>query len=282
MATRTDVKIYQYLTPRLLIVDAPSTSLNIQDLHDTLSEIDDDFTSMSYPKLLATAGKEDLGGGNFVGLTLTLQNCQVGFEHRTQILQSGTVTTASGTPLEVISLHDSAATFITNGVTRGDVVVNTSDSTGSHAEVVTVVSETELEVLAPGGGGENDFDVGESYLVWLVEECTIDGGNLVAVDTSDAAITPLFPTFGTYITRVLSSSATIAASDPADIMTALRAEIYDGESFETILTRLKAWGYGKFVETGTNVFDYYAFDDATVLFTLTLTEAGPLVSRARS
>jgi len=37
---------------------------------------------MQYPRLISAAGKEDLGGGVAVGITVTLQNAKVAFESR--------------------------------------------------------------------------------------------------------------------------------------------------------------------------------------------------------
>lgn len=253
MTTRDDVKVLYYLNPRLILVEAPSININIQDLHDTLSVIDEQFTSMSYPHLLSTAGKEDLGGGNFVGLTLTLQNAQIGFGRRTNLLSTGTITTASIPIIDVVTVTDAAATFITDGVERGDLLINVSDGApNSFAEVVTVLSETQLEVLTPTGGAENDYDVGDTYNVWEVIDCSIDGGNLVAVDELGSTISPTFPTFGTYITRILSSSGTLVQS----------------EVLESEITNLrKLWRNRQETNPSTGVMTVYDDDNVTPLFT---------------
>ncbi len=279
MAFRSDVTVCYSISPRLIIVDAPSTNITIQDLHDTVQEIDQRQENLNRANLIQTSGGADLGGGSFTGLTSTLQNAQLAFERRVNLLETGTITTAS-TPGKFVSVIDSAALFQTNLVQRGDLVVNKADA--SHAEVIEVVSETELKVISPTGGAEDDYDVGEAYEVWEVVECTIDGGNLVAVDDVGSPITPVFPTFGVFVSRILSTSAGLTVGAPADFVSALRTEVFDGQTFEDLLTYLKSWGYGRFVETSTNVFDYYDHAGATVLFTLTLTEAGGLVSRARS
>ena len=68
---------------------------------------------------------------------------------------------------------------------------------------------------------------------------------------------------------------------PAATMAALKLETFDNETFETIVERLKSWGYGRFVETSEGVFDYYDNAGTTVLFTLTHS-GDPLITRTRS
>jgi hypothetical protein len=175
-------------------------------LHDTLRDIEDEPANLIYPDLISSAGKEDLGGGVSVGLTSTLQNAQIMFERRTVLLESGTVTTADSGD-RAIQLIDSAADFVSAGVKRSDIVLNIDD--GSFSEVLTVDSPTQLTVLKPTGGNENDFDVGENYEVYLMEACSVSGGNLVATDDIGNTIEPVFPTFGTRVRTTSSSSATL-------------------------------------------------------------------------
>jgi hypothetical protein len=63
------------------------------------------------------------------------------FVNLNNIITSGTITSASGGALK--KLIDSAATFITKGVSQGDIVANTS-VTPNCSVVVQVLSETEL------------------------------------------------------------------------------------------------------------------------------------------
>jgi hypothetical protein len=206
MVSRSDVQVFFDLSPRLIVVEEPSTVISLQDLHDTLRDIEDEPDSLQYPTLITSAGKEPLGAGVSVGITSTLQNAQIMFERRTIRLQTGTITTAS-TPGRAVLVIDSAAQFQTNGVTRGDLVLNRVDL--SRAEVLTVDSETQLTVLSPSGGTEDDYDIGEAYTVFQIVRCDIEGGNLVAVDENQATIDPFFPSFGTSVVRTSSSSATV-------------------------------------------------------------------------
>jgi len=80
MAVRNDISIDWSLSPRIITVDSPSIEITMQDLYDTLRveetvQIDEDY-------IIAGAGKEPLGGGVTVGLTLTLNNALLAFEAR--------------------------------------------------------------------------------------------------------------------------------------------------------------------------------------------------------
>ena len=82
MAVRSDITVEFDLSPRIITVAAPSTALSIQDLVDTLRGIEGALDSMSYFHLTDAAGKNDLGGGSFVGITISLRDAEVAFEAR--------------------------------------------------------------------------------------------------------------------------------------------------------------------------------------------------------
>lgn len=74
------------------------------------------------------------------------------FVNLNNVITSGTITSASGGGDK--RLFDTAATFITNGVSQGDIIANTS-ATPNCTVVAQVVSETQLSledniVLATG------------------------------------------------------------------------------------------------------------------------------------
>lgn len=209
MTERTDITVDWATSPRLIEVADTSAELVIQDLHDTLrSESkqpgEAELDNLDDPFLIDSAGKEDLGGGVTVGITSTLQNGQVAFESRLTPTSTGTITTANGAGTTLI---DSGATFQTDGVTRGAVVINFTDQ--SITEVLSVDSQTQLTTRVLRSGTENDYDISDAYKVWNVIQCDISGGNLVALDDLDASISPVFPTFATQIVRTASSSATL-------------------------------------------------------------------------
>jgi len=83
MTIRTDISVDWSQSPRLITVVAPSTSVSIQDLNDTLRNIEaQQEPGMQFSTLLTATGKQNLGSGLLVGVTLTLQNAQLAFAAR--------------------------------------------------------------------------------------------------------------------------------------------------------------------------------------------------------
>jgi uncharacterized protein YjbI with pentapeptide repeats len=82
MAIRTDIIVDWWASPRIITVLAPSAEITMQDLVDTCRYLEDDLNSLDDEHLVDAAGKEDLGGGVKVGITVTLQNAKLAFEAR--------------------------------------------------------------------------------------------------------------------------------------------------------------------------------------------------------
>lgn len=210
MADRDDISVIQDVSPRYTEVAAPSTTVSMQDYVDTLRGLESEFENMSYPYLLDASGKEDLGGGVRVGITVEQQNLKLAFEARRTPAATGSATTASGPADERDRqrLIDTGADFVTAGIAPGSFVVNWTDR--SISDVVRVISATELEVKGLVNGTDNDFDIADDYAIWNIVQCRADGGNLVAVDEGGANISAILPTAFTQVVLTLSSSATIA------------------------------------------------------------------------
>ena len=206
MTTRDDITIEWLLSPRIVKVASPSVEITIQDLVDTLRPIEYSFRGMSEPYLISAAGKEDLGGGVKVGITANLQNSQLSFDARTANLEKGFISSEDTTGVTLTDI-DSSTDFIASGVGRGDLVYNHTDE--SKATVLSVTDSDNLVTDGLTGGTDNQWNVSDHYEVYDVEQCNIAGGNLVATDTVGASLDPVFPSFGTQIIRVSSSSATL-------------------------------------------------------------------------
>ena len=82
MAIRGDVTIDWSVSPRVITVASPSVEITCQDLFDTLRFLESQSDAMDDPGIVDAAGKESLGGGVSVGLTVTLLNALVAFESR--------------------------------------------------------------------------------------------------------------------------------------------------------------------------------------------------------
>lgn len=199
-----DIRVYPYLSPRVIEVLDPADEIAVQEIIDLVRDWEDDEANMAYDFLIDAAGKEPLGGGVSVGITATLQNAQLRFSSRPDELETGTVTTGDSGG---ITLHDTSGQFETNGIYPGCTVVN--NTTTAMETVTNVVSEIELEHFVLGGGSRNDWQVGDSYSVYPNVQCTISGGNLVAVDENGSEISPVLQSPNVQIIRSSSSSATL-------------------------------------------------------------------------
>jgi hypothetical protein len=58
---------------KLIILDAPQTTLLVQDLANAIRDYESDIKNFDIPKIASTSGKDDLGGVS-TGITLRLHN----------------------------------------------------------------------------------------------------------------------------------------------------------------------------------------------------------------
>lgn len=223
MTVRNDLTFDMEVSPRVITVAIPSTEITIQDLHDTVVAYEDSYEGGQYPRLILSAGKEELGGGVTVGLTATLQDAQVYFPPRsTPVSNAQTCTTANSAGRILIS---SGSTFQTDGLLRGDVVFNSS--TGSMATILSVDSEIQLTHLPLTGGSRADWQIGDAVTTYHNPQCSISGGNLVAVDSVGGDLAPVLQAPLAQVVRTASASATL--QELADIQ---YASFNGGVSFD--------------------------------------------------
>jgi len=184
--------------------------LLVQDYVDTTRPFESSFQAMSHPFLISAGGKDDLGGGKLVDITLSEQDLKLAFEARTTPAETGTVTTASGAPTlqGEITFVDTAADFVTAGVDRGSLVINFTDR--SIADVIAVDDLNTLTTKTLVNGIDNSFQFGDFYHVFNVEQMTVQGGNVVGLDTLLVPTNAISPTAFTQVVVTLSSSGTIA------------------------------------------------------------------------
>jgi len=65
-----------------IVVTIPDTEVTIQDLIDAIRDYEDELVNLDIPKIADCTGKEELGGGVYVGLTLKLIDWKLKFEDR--------------------------------------------------------------------------------------------------------------------------------------------------------------------------------------------------------
>ena len=204
MTVLAGVTVQWGLSPRIIVIPVAETDVSLTDLQDTLQDLEDDSQGMPFPKLRSMTGGQELDASTNVGFTMQLQNAQLIWQTNNTVLDSGTVTTPDTNGLILI---DSTALFITNGVQPGDMLLNITDN--SQATILSVVSETQLQIDGLIGGTDNQFDNVDTYSVFDWQLRRLIGGNLVAVNDSGTSISPVINSFGNSFDRTSSSSATI-------------------------------------------------------------------------
>lgn len=96
-----------YKPLRIVEVDLPDTSISMQNLINGIRDWEDDLENMEVYEIIAGAGKEELGGGVSVGITLTLKGWRVKFADRLGPewvvcnLDGGNLTCVTGTDEEI-------------------------------------------------------------------------------------------------------------------------------------------------------------------------------------
>ena len=204
MAVRDDIYVIESVSPRLIVVKYPSTEITVQDLLDTLRNWEADIMNLDADKIVQAAGKDDLGGGIKVGITITLLNAKLMFETRAAPITTGTTT--SYDPNGEL-LTDTNATFISDGVYPGCTAWN--QTTQEMATIKEVLSETQLRMFPLSGGTSGEWNIGDAYSIYPNEQCSVTGGNLVAVDVNGNPIEPIAPSANVQVVRTSSSSATL-------------------------------------------------------------------------
>lgn len=129
MAARDDITVDTTVAPRVITVASPSVALTVQDLLDTLREWEQELLNLEQKKIVDAAGKDDLGGGLEVEVTLTLLDAVLTFEARGGptyiqcLIDGGNIVALddAGDPIE--SIADTAFTQILRTAASSSVVV---------------------------------------------------------------------------------------------------------------------------------------------------------------
>lgn len=208
MAVRNDIHIEWYRSPRIIVIESPSLELDLQDLVDTMAEIESSLPALDDDSIVQAGGKQEIGENRYVGITVTLNNAQVSFEQRTVNNVSGLATAATVSDrLPGQILQDNLADFVSAGVKAGDTVINFSDN--SIATIIGVVDANHVRHYALQDGSQNEWTIGDAYKIFTEHFCQISGGNLVALDPAGDPLVPIVPSAFTYTTRELSTSASL-------------------------------------------------------------------------
>lgn len=157
MTVRNDIVCDFSTSPRILTISASSTTVDAWDLYETLRHFEETEEGILYSPLVQVAGKQDLGGGLMVGLTVTLLNAKIKFEARVGpdwvlcVISGGNVVALDGAgtamdPREPSAyttvdraMSTSAAILSGSSITAGEVASAVWDElAGDHADAGTV------------------------------------------------------------------------------------------------------------------------------------------------
>ena len=70
------------VSPRVITVLAPATSISVQQIVDLVRAWEHDVSNLEHPLIVTASGKDDLGDGVSAAVTVQLQNAVLGFEER--------------------------------------------------------------------------------------------------------------------------------------------------------------------------------------------------------
>lgn len=264
MTTRNDVDVEFFTDPRVAEVRAPSAEITMQDLVDTLRKREDAFSGMTFKKLVNASGKEELGGGVSVGITVAMQNLLLAFAGRTTPAETGTVTSS---PANLIAgrqtFVDTSADFVTALVQRGSLVINFSDL--SIADVIAVDDLNTLQTKTLVNGTTNTYQAADVYHVFNITQVRAGGGNLTAVDGAQSVINAILPTAFTQVVIELASGTTSIETGVSGLTVAESAQLANIETITLSLQKLMK----NRMETNptTGIMTIYDDDDVTPLLT---------------
>ena len=151
MAIRSDITVTWDLSPRIITVAEPSTAITMQDLYDTMRDIEPIQIDEEF--IISGAGGESLGGGVSVGLTITLNNAKLAFEARTgpEYIQcnitGGNMVAVDENGNSMSSVHPTAFTQI--------IQANSSSATQTDLEAIQYSSfggGVNIDVTSPNSG----------------------------------------------------------------------------------------------------------------------------------
>lgn len=212
MAEIAGVTVDWASTPRIIYIPLAVRTVSAQDLVDTLRSIEssldaiDDVDTLIYEATGKTALDQS---GTEVGITLVLLNAQLYFTPDTTPIASGVATSNTVANGRALTLVDTLATFQTDNIDRGHTVFNAT--TASMATVIDVLSETTLESMFLTGGSRDTWLAGDQWVVYNNQQCSIEGGNVVAIDDAvlQNIISPVLEAPNVQVVRSSSASATL-------------------------------------------------------------------------
>ena len=139
MSIISGVTVNWKLSPRIITIPSPIVEVTLEDLNDTLQDIEDSEEGICYPKLRDASGKQDLGGTPpvYVGLTIALFNSRIKFADRS----SWIVCNVSGGNLVAVDQNGITIFPIEPASYVNAIIAQSSSATIISGDAVTIADE---------------------------------------------------------------------------------------------------------------------------------------------
>ena len=144
MTIRSDITIDWTVSPR--IVEVPAPSLTVQDLYDTLRDKAALGEAMDDAEIIEGSGKDNLGEGVLVGLTIKLLNAKIKFEAQA----SPTVCTVLGGNLVAVDENGASMSPLEPSTNVSAVIAQSTSASlieGSGADPLAIADAVWDELL---------------------------------------------------------------------------------------------------------------------------------------
>lgn len=232
---------------RLIIINDGELNINVkQDIYSDWKEWALQRDHLKWLPAIRAVGGDPTVGGNFLGSTFfTINNWQIQISD--SIVFDGNLFS-----------DDFDSPFVALG--------NTKIARSKFSNLVDTVSA--------------QVDTGDLILAGIATSGQIDDQTTTinnSIDTQTTTINNSINTQTTTLTNTINSQTTTIQNDlasisgalPADVITQLNNTNYDGVPFGDIMDILLSMAQGRIREASAGVFEFYAQDNSTILYTLT-------------
>ena len=152
----------------IILVESPATEVTIQELINAIRNWEDELVNMNCPKVADASGKEDLGGGSLVGITLKLLNWKLKFANRAGpnyivcTVKGGNLVAVDQYGASMSPIEPSAYVTITMAVAvSATITAAVAEWTQAQKDSIfadTTTIKTEIDKVEHGGAGEYERD----------------------------------------------------------------------------------------------------------------------------
>jgi hypothetical protein len=145
---------------RLIIIQKPDTEVSCQELINAIRDFEDELENLDIPKIANAAGKDNLGGGVLVGITITLLNWKVAFEARTE-LEGWTICSISGGNLVAVDGNGTPMSPISPSAYVNITLANSSSATLQESTLIQYAAfNNQVTINVDNGVPGTNFPIG--------------------------------------------------------------------------------------------------------------------------